>query len=73
MNGGHHLYDPSEMDTFCEIHAPGLLDEIYMYTSMLNESKEIPTAKRKELQRVRTVPLQRRSQDYFIGGFQCEL
>ena len=55
MNGGHHLYNPTEMEKFCEMHAPGLFNEVY--TSILNESKVMPRAKWRELQRVRTVAL----------------
>ncbi|KAJ7321789.1 hypothetical protein OS493_033897 [Desmophyllum pertusum] len=43
------------MEAFCEKHAPGLFQQVY--SSILNESKETPTAKRKELQRVRTVAI----------------
>ena len=43
------------MEKYFEIHAPGLFDEIY--TSVLNESKEIPAAEQKELQQIRTVAL----------------
>ena len=53
--GGHHLYDPNEMEEFCKIHAPGLFDEVY--GSILNDTRKSPTKKRKELQRVRTVAL----------------
>lgn len=49
------MYDPNEMEEFCKIHAPGLFDEVY--GSILNDTRQSPTKKRKELQRVRTVAL----------------
>ena len=54
-NGGHHLYDPNKLEEFCKIHAPGLFDEVY--GSILNDTREIPATKRKELQQVRTVAI----------------
>ena len=39
----------------CKIHAQGLFNEVY--GSILNDTRQIPTKKRKELQRVRTVAL----------------
>lgn len=38
--GGHHLYDPNEMEEFCKIHAPGLFDEVY--GSILNDTRQSP-------------------------------
>ena len=43
--GGHHLYDPNEMEEFCKIHAPGLFDEVY--GSILNDTWQSPTKKTK--------------------------
>ena len=49
------LYDPNEIEEFCKIHATGLFDEVY--GSILNDTRQNPKKKRKELQRVRTVAL----------------
>lgn len=52
---GKHLYDPTEMEKFCNNHAPGLFKEVY--TAIFNDSKEAPSVKRVELQKIRTVAL----------------
>ena len=51
--GGRHLYNPKDMEMFCDHHAPGLFQQ--MFKSILNESKAVPSAKRMELQKIRTV------------------
>lgn len=53
--GGENLYDPSEMEQFCNNHAPGLFKEVY--TAIFNDSKDVPSVKRVELQKIRTVAL----------------
>ena len=52
---GHGLFDPKEMEALCDVYAPGLFDEIYL--SIFNESKHIPSEKRKTLQKVRVVAI----------------
>ena len=41
--GGKHLYDPAEMETFSNKHAPGLFAQLYK--SILNDDKEKPSKK----------------------------
>lgn len=53
--GGKHLYDPTDMEQFCDNHAPGLFKQVY--TAILNDSKKVPSVKRVELQKVRTVAI----------------
>ena len=37
---GRHLYNPDEMETFCESRAPGLFDDIV--TAIYNDDKQAP-------------------------------
>ena len=53
--GGKHLYDPAEMETFSDKHAPGLFAQLYK--SILNDSKEKPSKKRMKMQKTRVVSL----------------
>lgn len=53
--GGKHLYDPAEMETFSDKHAPGLFAQLYK--SILNDDKEKPSKKRMEIQKTRVVSL----------------
>ena len=53
--GGKHLYDPAEMETFSNKHAPGLFAQLYK--SILNDDKEKPSKKRMEMQKTRVVSL----------------
>lgn len=53
--GGKHLYDPVEMETFCNKHAPGLFTQLYK--SILNDEKEKPSKKRMDMQKMRVVSL----------------
>ncbi|KAJ7323114.1 hypothetical protein OS493_032400 [Desmophyllum pertusum] len=54
-NGGKNLYDPNEMESFCEVHAPGLFTDVY--TAIYNDDKRKPSKKRESLQRSRVVAL----------------
>lgn len=36
--GGRHLYNPDEMEKFCESAAPGLFDDIF--TAIYNDDKQ---------------------------------
>ena len=47
--GGKHLYDPAEMETFSNKHAPGLFAQLYK--SILNDDKEKPSKKHMEMQK----------------------
>ena len=53
--GGKHLYDPAEMETFSNKHAPILFAQLYK--SILNDDKEKPSKKRMEMQKTRVVSL----------------
>ncbi|XP_044166765.1 uncharacterized protein LOC122950831 [Acropora millepora] len=53
--GGKHLYDPAEMETFSNKHAPGLFAQLYK--SILNDDKEKPSKKHMEMQKTRVVSL----------------
>ena len=53
--GGRHLYNPDEMEQFCESAAPGLFDDIF--TAIYNDGKQAPSNKRTKLQRARVVAL----------------
>ena len=53
--GGKNLYDPTEMEQFCNNHAPGLFKEVY--TAIFNDYKDVPSVKRVELQKIRRVAL----------------
>jgi len=53
--GGKHLYDPGEMESFCDQHAPGLFG--LLYKSILNDEKDKPSKKRVEMQKTRVVSL----------------
>ena len=53
--GGKHLYDPTEMETFSNKHAPGLFAQLYK--SILNDDKEKPSKKHMEMQKTRVVSL----------------
>ena len=53
--GGRHLYNPDEMEKFCESAAPGLFDDIF--TAIYNDDKQAPSNKRTKLQRARVVAL----------------
>ena len=41
--GGKHLYDPAEMEAFCDQHAPGLFGQLNK--SIVNDEKEKPSKK----------------------------
>lgn len=51
--GGKHLYDPDEMEKFCDEHSPGLFEDIFY--SIYNDEKDSPSTKRTNLQRIRVV------------------
>ena len=53
--GGRHLYNPDDMEKFCESAAPGLFEDIF--TAIYNDNKQAPSAKRTKLQRTRVVAL----------------
>ena len=53
--GGKRLYDPAEMETFSNKHAPGLFGRLYK--SILNDDKEKPSKKYIEMQKTRVVSL----------------
>jgi len=53
--GGKHLYDPAEMEAFCDHHAPGLFGQLYK--SIVNDEKEKPSEKRLEMQKTRVVSM----------------
>ena len=53
--GGKNLYDPDEMEKFCDVHSPGLLEDIFQ--AILNDDKQPPSIKRCNLQRIRVVSL----------------
>ena len=53
--GGKHLYDPAEMEAFCDQHAPGLFGQLYK--SIVNDEKEKPSKKRLEIQKTRVVSM----------------
>ena len=55
IKGGKHLYDPAEMETFFNKHAPGLFAQLYK--SILNDDKEKLSKKRMEMQKTRVVSL----------------
>ena len=44
--GGRHLYNPDEMEKFCESAAPGLFDNIFEFTAMYNDGKRAPQTRR---------------------------
>ena len=50
--GGNHLYDPAEMETFSDKHAPELLAQLYK--SILNDDKEKPSKICMEMQKTRS-------------------
>lgn len=43
------------MESFCEVHAPGLFTDVY--TAIYNDDKRKPSKKRESLQRSRVVAL----------------
>ena len=51
--GGENLYDPSKMESFCEEHAPGMLEDIF--DAIFNNEKRTPSQKRRKLQKSRFV------------------
>lgn len=53
--GGKHLYDPNEMEEFCDKHAPNLFE--YIFHTIYNDEKDAPSTKRTGLQRIRVVAL----------------
>jgi len=53
--GGKYLYDPAEMETFSNKHAPGLFAQLYK--SILNDEKEKPSTTSMEMQKTRVVSL----------------
>ena len=55
QRGGKNLYDPDEMEKFCDVHAPGLFEDIFQ--AILNDDKQLPSIKRCNLQRIRVVSL----------------
>ena len=53
--GGKNLYDPDEMEKFCDVNAPGLFEDIFQ--AILNDDKQPPSIKRSNLQWIRVVSL----------------
>ena len=53
--GVRHLYNPDEMEKFCESATPGLFDDIF--SAMYNDDKQAPSAKRTKSQQTRVVAL----------------
>lgn len=47
------MYDPDEMEKFCDEHSPGLFEDIFH--SIYNDEKDSPSTKRTNLQRIRVV------------------
>ena len=52
---GKHLYDPAEMEAFCDQHAPGLFGQLYK--SIVNDEKEKPSKKHLKIQKTRVVSM----------------
>ena len=53
--GDKHLYDPAEVEAFCDQHAPGLFGQLYK--SIVNDNKRKPSKKRLEIQKTRVVSM----------------
>ena len=51
--GGKHLYDPAEMEAFCDQHAPGLFGQLNK--GIVNDKKEKSSKKHLKIQKTRVV------------------
>ena len=49
---GKHLYDPAEMDAFCDQPAPGLFGQL-----VVNDEKEKPSKKHLKIQKTRVASM----------------
>ena len=52
-DGGQSLYDPSNMERFCEEHARRMFEDIY--DAIFNDEKQSPSEKKRNLQKSRVV------------------
>lgn len=53
---GGKLYGPDEMEKFCDVHDPGLFENIFH--TILNDKKQLPSTNSCNLQCIREVALQ---------------
>ena len=51
---GKHLYDPAEMEAFCDQHAPRLFGQL---NNIVNDEKEKPSKKHLKIQKTRVVSM----------------
>ena len=54
-SGGASLYDPSQMEAFCDEHSPGIFED--MHEAIYNDDKRKPSMKRRNLQINRVVAI----------------